>query len=567
MQTALFQLDWKKYWSADLANEGVGAVYTKPHIVELILDLSGYTTDKPLLYRRLLEPSCGDGAFVTKAVERLVDSALGSHDASRFWRLKELGLALRATDIDRAAVEKAREAVVAALTSRGCPPKRATQLAGEWIVWSDVLLADVGYDFDYVVGNPPYVRIEELPRRVLAEYRSRYETLTNRADLYVAFFERGLALLREGGTLSYICANRFTKNQYGAALRRLISRSYSVNYYLNLEHTQPFEAEVSAYPAIFVLSRPRQGARSATFAATLDDLSERTLQRLKREATAASVETTVLSRFDSWYPGGAPWIATSHDASEFLAEAAAKLPVLEDSARGTRLGIGVATGADRIFILPELNREIEHSRQLRLILSKDVSSASVEWSGTYLLNPFADDDSGRLVDLAKYPGLERYFLQHESTLRNRHVAKARDVSWYRTIDRVWAWLSVREKLLIPDIQGGDVIGHDAGTGYPCHNLYWLISEGWPLSALQAILRSRLVRRQVEAYSVQMRGGALRYQTQTLRRVRVPPLSALGDGLISDLARAGACADADVLNQLAEKAFAAVGVRAAAGEAA
>lgn len=559
MQTALFDVDWKEFWRDDLVNEGVGSVYTKPEVVDLILDLSGYTSDRTLLHQRLLEPSCGDGAFLVKAVERLVDSAGAGRDQSSLWQQSELGAALRATDIDRVAVEKARETVVATLTKRGCPPKRAKQLAQDWVVWSDFLLADIGRDFDYVVGNPPYVRIEELPRQVLNEYRSRYETLTNRADLYVAFFERGLALLREGGTLSYICANRFTKNQYGSALRRLISRSYAVKYYINLEHTQPFESEVSAYPAIVVLSRPTSGKRPATLAATLEDVREVTLQRLKREAKAPARAKKVLNRFESWYPGGAPWIATSHAAGEFLADAASKLPVLEESAKGTRLGIGVATGADRVFMLDELRSSIEPSRQVRLILSKDVTSAAVEWSGTYLVNPFAEDDSGKLVELSEFPGLKQYLLQHEQQLRKRHVAKSREASWYRTIDRIWSWLTVREKLLIPDIQGGDVIGLDAGTGYPCHNLYWLVSDGWPLPALQALLRSNLVRRQVEAYSVQMRGGALRYQTQTLRRVRVPPRSVLGDALISDLSRAGAAGDSEVVDGLAEEAFAAAGV--------
>ena len=78
------------------------------------------------------------------------------------------------------------------------------------------------------------------------------------------------------------------------------------------------------------------------------------------------------------------------------------------------------------------------------------------------------------------------------------------------------------KLVIPDIQPGGIIGYDSGRTYPHHNVYWITSATWDLRALQTILQSDLVTDQLRALSVAMRGGSLRYQAQSLRRLRVPP---------------------------------------------
>jgi methylase of polypeptide subunit release factors len=66
-----------------------------------------------------------------------------------------------------------------------------------------------------VIGNPPYVRQELIPEALLTEYRARFETLYDRADLYVPFIERSLSLLRAGGALGFICSDRWMKNKYG----------------------------------------------------------------------------------------------------------------------------------------------------------------------------------------------------------------------------------------------------------------------------------------------------------------------------------------------------------------
>ena len=159
-----------------------------------------------------------------------------------------------------------------------------------------------------------------------------------------------------------------------------------------------------------------------------------------------------------------------------------------------------------------------------------------------------------MVDLRLYPGLAAHFEAQAELLRNRHVSRSRPKSWYRTIDRIWPKSQHTPKLLIPDIQVGCVIGLDEGAFYPHHNLYWITSTSWPLEVLKALLRSDLVTQQVRAYSVQMRGGSLRYQAQTLRRIRLPRLAALSDNLLEQLAANASNQSTDALDELAKESF-------------
>ena len=82
---------------------------------------------------------------------------------------------------------------------------------------------------DFVIGNPPYVRLEDIPEETALLYRDATATMRGRADLYVAFFEAALRQLKEDGVCAFICADRWMRNQYGAELRELITSAFAVD--------------------------------------------------------------------------------------------------------------------------------------------------------------------------------------------------------------------------------------------------------------------------------------------------------------------------------------------------
>ena len=542
---------WRELWRGHSLDSSVGVVYTRPEIVDFILDLVGYSEDRGSLAAvRVFEPSCGRGAFVSRIVGRLIRSHLDD-PAAKAWDDPRLDEAIRAIDLDARSLDVAREDARRALQVAGCDDARASSLCSRWFLHGDTLLTSWRERFDLVVGNPPYVRIEDLPRAVLAEYRSAFDTLGDRADVYVAFLELGLSLLSEHGALAYITANRFSRNLYGRRLRRYIAERYHVRAFVNMEHTQPFETPVMAYPCVVVVDRERG---EPTASVSLDDLRPETLREV-RTCVRQRRASALVHLATRWHDDGGPWVETS-EAHVAAFDRLASLPLLEESAVSTRVGIGIATGADAVFILPSRSAEIEASCQVPLVMVGDIRNDRIEWSGSLLIDPFADEDDGTLVDLATHPGLRDYLKRNELVLRARHVARARPQHWYRTIDRIWKRVRATPKLLIPDIQSpyATIVGYDEGSYQPHHNVYTVVSEGWNLRALQTVLRSAVVRQQVLAWSVQMRGGGIRWQAQTLRRVRVPRADSLRSDTLATLAGLAGSSDLAAIDRAVDAAY-------------
>ena len=105
--------------------------------------------------------------------------------------------------------------------------------------------------FDVVLGNPPYVRMEFL--KLLKPYlEKRYEVVSDRADLYCYFYERGLRLLKPGGRLGYISSNTFFKTGSSKPLREYVLREATIEGVVDFGDLKVFEG-VTTYPAILIL--------------------------------------------------------------------------------------------------------------------------------------------------------------------------------------------------------------------------------------------------------------------------------------------------------------------------
>lgn len=520
----------------ELALSGIearGAIFTRREVVDFILDLIGYTADQPLFRHRLLEPSFGAGDFLLVAIGRLVESWKRAGNGN----LAELEDAVRAVELHRETFEQTGKAVLQVLVRSGFTRAQAAKVAERWLVQDDFLLTDLEPGFDYVIGNPPYVRQELIPDVLIREYRHRYRTVFDRADIYIPFIERSLTLLRPRGSLAFICADRWMKNRYGGPLRKMIAESYHLKAYIDMVDTPAFHSEVIAYPAITIIVKERCGKtriahRPAIDQQELKSLAERlTSKQLSKNEAAIKEVANIVS-------GTEPWILESSDQLLLVRRLEQEYPLLEDA--GCKVGIGVATGADGAFIAKMEELDVEEDRKLPLVMTRDILNGEVQWRGFGVINPFADQSG--LVDLKSHPKLKRYLEARREEIAGRHVAQKAPANWYRTIDRIYPALAKKPKLLIPDIKGDAHIVYEGGQLYPHHNLYYITSDEWDLKALQGVLRSGIARLFIATYSTKMRGGYLRFQAQYLRRIRLPKWKSVSSKLKSELISAAQSAD-------------------------
>jgi hypothetical protein len=524
-----------------------GAIFTRREVVDFILDLVGYTPDQPLYQRRFLEPSFGNGDFLLPAIERLLQSWTAKGNTSD--PVQDLTDAVRGIELHEDTFSETRTKVTALLVEKGIAGRQAVTLVNSWLIHGDYLLADLAGSFDVAVGNPPYVRQELIPNVLLNEYRRLYSTIYDRADLYIPFIERSLRSLSAGGTLGFICADRWMKNRYGGPLRALVAKDFHLKVYVDMTDTPAFHADVIAYPAITIIAREKAGLtraahRPAIEKETLATLSQTLLQK-EIPAHAAGVR-----EFVGITAGANPWILESSDQMALVRRLERDFPTLEEA--GCKVGIGVATGADKVYIGMHDELDVESDRKLPLAMTRDILTGTVAWRGYGVINPFADE--GGLVNLDDYPRLKRYLEAHRTEILGRHCAQKIPANWYRTIDRITPALALRPKLLIPDIKGEAHIVYEAGKLYPHHNLYFIVTDAWDLHALQAVLLSGIARLFVSMYSTKMRGGYLRFQAQYLRRIRVPHWNTVSAEVRQELMKAADTRDVAACNEAIFKLY-------------
>ena len=533
-------------------SEKNGVVYTKPWVVELILDLAGYTADRDLGHQLAIEPAFGDGAFLLPMVNRLLAAARRDEIP-----LAALETCLIAYELEPSSAGRTHQFLVERLVEQhNVDAATGRELVKAWIHVGDYLLdAPLLPQADYVIGNPPYIRPEDIDPGQLADYRRAYPTMMGRADIYVAFYEAALRGLNDEGVCAFICADRWMANHYGRALRELVTSRFSVEAVVEMHHADAFAEEVSAYPAITIIHRRSQ--RAAIVASLNSDQAaiggKHLAQAIRNKGNISRIVEAPLSlryaRLDGWFSAGDPWPLVSPEHLALLQRLEAEFPPLEDAETGTKVTIGVATGADPVFITQDSGL-VESERLLPLAMAKDTISGALDWSGHYLVNPWEEQG---LVELDRFPRLQSYFEDHAEQLRGRHVAKKRPANWYRTIDRVHVDLTSQRKLYIPDIKERLLPVLDRGETYPHHNLYVVLSEGWDLEVLGGLLLSEIAQFFVECYAVRMRGGYLRFQAQYLRRIRVPEISSIAadqaEGLRQAFRRRDAAAATAIACQL------------------
>lgn len=525
-----------------------GEVFTRPWVVETILDLVGYTPDRDLSRMKLVEPSIGSGAFLVPVIERLLASAR-AHGTS----ISDLGPALFALDLQREHVETCRAKSIELLRASGASLEDAERVSGEWLRHGDFLLDEVPNKVDFVVGNPPYIRTEDLDNNVEAKYRARWRTMRGRADIYIGFYERSLGLLKTGGKLGYICADRWMRNAYGKYLRGFVVSGFSVETVWQMHDVDAFEAEVSAYPAITVLANAVQG--SATFIETTGEFDGRSAREalafVQSEGDEAAGHGWEGARLPSWFETADFWPAGTPHMIKLLERLQEDFPTLESDGV-TKISIGVATGADKAYIVRgDSGVDVEADRLLPIVTADDIRAGHLRPPTKVMLNPW--DDEGRLVDLEEYPRFAEALGSHEA-VKQRFVAKKSPGTWHRTIDKVYPGLAAKPKLLLQDMKAQITPVLEPGGYYPHHNLYYVVSDSWDLEVLGGLLLSRIAEAFVSAYGVKMRGGTLRFQAQYLRKITVPRPGSIPEDVADRLREAFRASDRDAATRAAEEAY-------------
>ncbi|MDD6731264.1 MAG: Eco57I restriction-modification methylase domain-containing protein [Bacteroidales bacterium] len=462
-------------------DQATGDVFTSPGLVCALLDDLGYRASEDLRSVSVLEPACGTGAFLLEILHRLRLSA--RHFGFSF--KTAVARNVRACEIDADKVGCLQQSV------RHQFPELD---GGVNVHLGDFLQYHPAQKFRIIVGNPPYIRYDKLSDDVKAFCRRQFRTFCGRCDLYVVFYEHCLEMLSADGRLGLVTPDRWLRNQYGSRLRQYIAQSFRLEKLVFLSH-DVFHTKVLAYPCYSVVGGCQTQSRGT----------------LLRESDGRERMCV--------HPSTSDW------SSLFWPSSAHQMYTLAEL--GFDVHIGIATGADHIYINKELAQQVESERLLPLLKAAHLRNDMLQWDGTYLLNVFLQD--GTVAPLDNFPRMAAYLQQNEPILKKRYVARRNPCYWYRTIDAVSIRLLQQPKILLPDLSASRRIWVDEGRFYPGHNLYVITGGSIRLlKVLSVLLMSDLVQKQMERLSNQMNGGFTRWQTQYLRKLTLPDIRLLSE---------------------------------------
>ena len=269
--------------------------------------------------------------------------------------------------------------------------------AFEWRFEFPEVLNDEGdfIGFDVVIGNPPYIRQEEIID--LKPYlQTNYRCFSGMADLYVYFVELGLEILRPKANFTFIFANKWMKTGYGMQLRDYLKK-FNIHTLLDFGDLPVFE-EATTYPCIMNISKePDSGSLLSLSLRTLS-FPEGLLRFVENQASHLRTENLKIEG----------WILHDESIQSLLNKIKTKGITLNEYTKG-KIFRGVLTGLNEAFVIDEniRSRLIEEDPTSAEIIKpflagKDIKRFQEPKSRKYLIF------TRRGIEIEKYPSILKY---------------------------------------------------------------------------------------------------------------------------------------------------------------
>ncbi|MFP6150318.1 Eco57I restriction-modification methylase domain-containing protein [Helicobacter pylori] len=301
---------------------------------------------------------------------------------------------------------------------------REYQNAFEWRFEFPEVLDDEGkfLGFDCIIGNPPYIRqeqIKDLKPLLEKQYQDFYNST---ADIYTYFFALSYHLLKEKGFSAFITSNKYARAKYGAKLREWLLKKTTIVSYMELNALKVFEsAAVDTSIMNFIKQTPPKESGFKYYEPTPNDKDDlKNTLYLSMKQNALSTESFIFAN------------ATLLDLRDKMESVGTPLKDWD-----IQINYGIKTGANEAFIIPTEKRNAilnacktqeERERTERLIKpilrGKDIKRYSYEWAGEWVINTHNGYTSALKskippIDIEKYPATKAYLDAHWDTIATR----------------------------------------------------------------------------------------------------------------------------------------------------
>lgn len=372
--------------------------------------------------------------------------------------------------------------------------------------------------FDVLIGNPPYIRSQNLSSKYIQALRSKYsDIISGNFDLSILFIEHALRSLSEGGIASYITTSKFMHSSYGKEIcERLRTNSRILNI-VDFKDAQLFP-DHTTYVSVITFAN-LSPAKKFTVTHYPNKISSST--DLRKPQTF-SLNTSILDKF--------PWNLATDQAQSIINKLNSPELIPINHLFPSILQ-GLRTGKNDVFVLKNDSSEGFEKKYLRTFASgEEIRSLQIHRNRFQLMYPYETESSGdiALVNETRLeqdaPNIYQYLLSKKESLVDRDLDK--NGAWYAFSRVQNLHLPQTKKILVKEMMPSSQFAADIQGDVAIASGYALINRAMDdddLKLWSAVLSTPVMEFTIRQNGTQLHSGWFRLLKHHLEAVRLPRL--------------------------------------------
>ncbi|EOV7126919.1 class I SAM-dependent DNA methyltransferase [Campylobacter coli] len=298
----------------------------------------------------------------------------------------------------------------------------------EWRFEFPEILDDDGNfkGFDLIIGNPPYIRQEEL-KELKPHLAKNYKVYKGTSDIYTYFYELGFNVLKDNGVLSYITSNKYTRAGYGEALREFLLKNVKFLEYTDLNGIKVFDS-ATVDTSILCFEKSKSKDNKFKYLALSNEILKTCAYDIGLYKDFAEFSQNSLSKESFTF---------SDENTSALKAKIERIGTPLKEWYGLNINYGIKTGLNEAFIITTEKRneilanckdEAEKERTAKLIRKmlrgRDIKRYSYEWAGLWVINTHngyknQNGEKVEAINIEHYPSLKKHFDEFYPQLEKR----------------------------------------------------------------------------------------------------------------------------------------------------
>ncbi|WP_301780034.1 class I SAM-dependent DNA methyltransferase [Campylobacter coli] len=411
----------------------------------------------------------------------------------------------------------------------------------EWRFEFPEILDDDGNfkGFDLIIGNPPYIRQEEL-KELKPHLAKNYKVYKGTSDIYTYFYELGFNVLKDrGGVLSYITSNKYTRAGYGEALREFLLKNVKFLEYTDLNGIKVFDS-ATVDTSILCFEKSKSKDNKFKYLALSNEILKTCAYDIGLYKDFAEFSQNSLSKESFTF---------SDENTSALKAKIERIGIPLKEWQGLNIYRGILTGYNEAFIITTEKRneilanckdEAEKERTAKLIRKmlrgRDIKRYSYEWAGLWVINTHngyksKNGEKIKAINIEHYPSLKKHFDEFYLQLEKR---SDKGLTPYNLRNCAYIEEFEKEKIVYPETTQGAYFVYDNKGIFLEKTAFFIVCEN--LKYLLGLLSSNLITYYYKNFSQGCKLGIKGYQynKHALENLPLPKINSKNEKLANEL---------------------------------